>query len=433
MRSDLDAVEAPVPAFVAGMSMIKPAAVEQLRNGLRLHHLGMGRLDDAVKRVLTEMFDFGMVEHPPTGNINADVATSAHASFARQAAENSIVLLKDARSVLPLDAEKLRSVAVIGTDATQKTMSAGYGSSRVKAPYVVTPLAALRVALRPRVNVTYSPGGGPSLLLPAAPDSVLVSASKLTRNAEPPEFSGADPEGGADLHVLRAPTVTPAAATADAPGTGKYWSSWQAMLMPPRTGLYTFSLTQTGDTWFYLDGKLVMASPGLHAPAPWSATEPLVTGHHYPLRLSWYMAVPESEPRLGLAYQSGAIAAAVQAARSAQVAIVFANDFNSEGVDRPSLWLPGDQDALIAAVSAANPRTVVVLNTGGPVLMPWLSKVAGVVEAWYPGQEGGNALAAVLTGVADPSGHLPVTFPAERRQGPVHTPQQWPGVDGTRR
>ena len=80
------------------------------------------------------------------------------------------------------------------------------------------------------------------------------------------------------------------------------------------------------------------------------------------------------------------------------MAVVFANDFSSEAFDRLDLSLPGDQDALISAVAAANPRTVVVLNTGGPVLMPWLSKVAAVVEAWYPGQEGGNAITNVLIG-----------------------------------
>ena len=239
-----------------------------------------------------------------------------------------------------------------------------------------------------------------------------MAARSLKPGPEPPEFTGADPQGIADLEVLRAPGVSKAVATAAAPGKGKYWTTWQASLTPHRSGLYTLSLTQSGDAWLYIDGKPVLASPGLHAPGPWSTTVPLAANHHYALVLTWFMATPETEPTLGLAFQSDAIASAVRAARNAQVAVVFANDFTSEAFDRLSLSLPGDQDALIAAVAAANPRTVVVLNTGGPVLMPWLSKVAAVVEAWYPGQEDGSAVAAVLTGQVDPSGHLPVTFPA---------------------
>lgn len=125
-------------------------------------------------------------------------------------------------------------------------------------------------------------------------------------------------------------------------------------------------------------------------------------------------------------------AAAALAARS-DVAVVMVGDFSREGVDRPSLSLPVvngvDQNALISAVAAANPNTVVVLKDGGPVLMPWLDKVPAVLEAWYPAQEDGNIVADLLFGVANPSGKLPITFPSQEREGANATPQQWPGVD----
>ena len=111
------------------------------------------------------------------------------------------------------------------------------------------------------------------------------------------------------------------------------------------------------------------------------------------------------------------IAAAARAARWAERVIVFATQWEAEGED-VSLTLPDDQDRLIAAVAAANPHTIVVLETGGPVLMPWLSQVAGVLETWYPGSGGGEAIAAVLFGTVDPSGHLPVTFPESLNQLP---------------
>jgi beta-glucosidase len=106
---------------------------------------------------------------------------------------------------------------------------------------------------------------------------------------------------------------------------------------------------------------------------------------------------------------------------------VFAFDQESEGVDRPNLELPGSQDQLVAAVAQANPHTIVVLDTGGPVLMPWLSQVAGVLEAWYPGQEDGTALAALLFGDVNPSGRLPQTFPASDTALPTASVDQWPG------
>lgn len=124
------------------------------------------------------------------------------------------------------------------------------------------------------------------------------------------------------------------------------------------------------------------------------------------------------------------LAAAASAARNARAAIVFVNTDETEGRDRPNLELPSNQDQMIDAVAAANSRTIVVLNTGGPVLMPWINKVAGVIEAWYPGQEDGNAIAAILYGDVNPSGKLPLTFPRSATAIPTSSQQQWPGIDG---
>jgi beta-glucosidase len=123
-------------------------------------------------------------------------------------------------------------------------------------------------------------------------------------------------------------------------------------------------------------------------------------------------------------------AAAARTAAAAQIAIVFVHTDETEGEDRRNLELPGNQDRLIASVAAANPRTIVVLNTGGPVLMPWAGSVAGIVEAWYPGQEDGNAIAAILYGDVNPSAKLPLTFPRTATAIPTADKTQWPGVDG---
>jgi beta-glucosidase len=123
--------------------------------------------------------------------------------------------------------------------------------------------------------------------------------------------------------------------------------------------------------------------------------------------------------------------AAAAAAQAATVAIVMVEDSESEGHDRTSLALSGNQDALVSAVVAANPRTVVVAKTGGPILMPWASRVPAILQAWYPGEEDGNAVADVLFGAFNPSGKLPITFPRRETDVPANTTAQYPGIDGT--
>ncbi len=142
-------------------------------------------------------------------------------------------------------------------------------------------------------------------------------------------------------------------------------------------------------------------------------------------------------------YNDGSdVASAVAAAKSASVAVVFADDAEGETQDEPNLNLRAgactfvcaysneDQDMLIASVARVNPHTIVVLDSGGPVLMPWINQVKGIVEAWYPGQQDGNAIAGVLFGSVDPSGKLPETFPASESQLPTNTVAQFPGVNG---
>ena len=110
--------------------------------------------------------------------------------------------------------------------------------------------------------------------------------------------------------------------------------------------------------------------------------------------------------------------------------VVVSDDTESEAADRASLNLPSAQDELISAVAAVNPHTVVVVDAGAPVAMPWLSQVGAVLDAWYPGESNGTALAAVLFGKVDPGGHLPVTFPQSLSQVPASSPSQFPGVNG---
>jgi beta-glucosidase len=138
------------------------------------------------------------------------------------------------------------------------------------------------------------------------------------------------------------------------------------------------------------------------------------------IRLAW--VTPER--------RAATFAAAVEAARAAPTAVVFAHNEGTEGSDRASLAMPRGQDDLIAAIAAVNPRTIVVLNTGDPVTMPWVGKVPAILEMWYPGQRVGEATAALLLGDASPSGKLPVTFPVRLEDNPTFSPDgsRYPGI-----
>ena len=142
------------------------------------------------------------------------------------------------------------------------------------------------------------------------------------------------------------------------------------------------------------------------------------------------VSVQYSEGASASGTTSAQVQAAVNLAKSSSVAIIFANHSESEGSDLSSIGLPGNYDTLISDVAAVNPNTIVVLNTGSAVTMPWISSVAGVFESWYPGQQDGTAMAALLFGDVNPSGKLPVSFPKSLSDVPASTTAQWPGQNG---
>ena len=295
----------------------------------------------------------------------------------------------------------------------------------------ITPLAGIRARAGSGVNVTAAQGSLGDVPLPAiVPGDGPGFAASYWNNGD---FSGAPALTRTD------PTVDLAAAPA---GVGPLWSArWTGTVTPTESGLYRFSLLQAGLATLWVDGQRV--GPGyregvqfLAGPRyPMQAAVRLTAGKPVAIRIDYSSSAQLFGAQVHLAWQppsASGIPAAVEAARHADAAIVLANNGQGEGMDRTTLALPGDQDQLIDAVAAVNRRTVVVLNTGGPVLMPWLHHVEGVLQAWYPGQQFGAALASVLFGDSDPGGRLPVTFPASDAQGPAPAtrPERYPGVDG---
>ncbi|MFD4976157.1 glycoside hydrolase family 3 C-terminal domain-containing protein, partial [Streptomyces sp. NPDC058424] len=432
VRSDWGAAHSTPDAYNAGMDLAKPGRAD-LRAAVDKGLIPMSRIDDGVLRVLRVMFEYGLFERQPTGTKDSVVTTPEHAAIARDVSAQGTVLLKNSAGVLPLDNTGIGSIAVLGNNAADDVYSGGDGSAAVVSPYVVSPLQGITDRVGKSVTINHpagQPNGGGGL--------PPVSSEYLT----PPSGEGHGLEAGYynNKNLTGKPVLTRVDPDIDfnwagSPGAGvpanNFSVRWTGTLTPPKTGTYTFSLLSEDGSRLYIDGKLVIDNWDArnHPDAKWGTVD-LVAGRNYSIKVEHFNGTSEGKAHLGWGDLAQMRLDAAAAAKESDVAVVVANDRRTEGRDRPNLQLPFEQDKLIEAVAAANPNTIVVLNTGGPVLMPWADKVAGIVEAWYPGQEDGNALAAVLFGDVNPSGKLPMTFPKKESQTPVSSPERWPGVNG---
>src|SRR5699024_2061774 len=310
------------------------------------------------------------------------------------------------------------------------TLTVGGGSAHVIAGRVVTPYAGIVARAGGKVRVRYAQGNTPVGEPALVPTRYLTPASGEGHGLTG-RFHADKSLSGTPVATRETPTVNLKWGEASpAPGVpADDWSAaWTGTLTPPATGRYTFAPTGDGGSRLYLDGKLVVDNWGDHARATKTGTVELTAGRPVAIRVEFYDQAGEASVRLGWRrpgenrlLRQARLRQAVDLAADSDVAVVFAGDRLTEGMDQEDLSLPGNQDALTAAVARANPRTVVVLHTGAAVTMPWLDAVEGVVEAWYPGQESGHAVAAVLFGDVNPSGKLPITFPKRLADVPAST------------
>jgi beta-glucosidase len=391
VTSDYGAVHS-IAAAEAGTDMEQPFNHffgAPLRLAVRRGTVSRAVLNTMAARILYQMFRFDYFRHPPSGSIGAMVTTPAHQDLSTRVAAAGTVLLKNDHHLLPLS--RTEGIAVIGPAASTQVAYAGGGSAHVVPSSTVTPLAGIE-AVAGSSAVTYAQG------LPADEQLRPIPAGDLSK-----------PYRG----TIR----------------GQRYS---ATLTPPQTGTYIIALTNGCGCYklssLAIDGRTLINDPGTPPVATFSAAIHLERGRPYQVtvtgptdRLAW------AEPTAVRAD----IQAAVKAAKSARVAVVVvADDTESEGADRPDLRLPSAQDELVRAVAKANPRTVVVVQAGEPVGMPWRARAAAILDTWYPGQTDGTALANVLFGTVDPSGHLPVTFPARLADVPAASRARFPGIGG---
>ncbi|MGH7989563.1 MAG: glycoside hydrolase family 3 C-terminal domain-containing protein, partial [Limisphaerales bacterium] len=403
-------------------------SVPKLKTALADGSVTQAAVDDSVHRILRTIIRTGLLDgpmHPDPSQVNSP----AHRLLALEVAEKGIVLLKNQKNILPLNRNRIKSIAVIG-NADDLQIDA-LGSPEVHPLHKVELLDGIKQQAGRSIAINYvtdSTDGEP------LPTSVITTPNGngshgfkaeyfKNRNLQgQPAFVRVDEK--IDLHSPNPP----------APGfpTENFSVRWTAELTAPASGNYT--LTFTGDDGFrvFVDGKNIMNNWVEEAATPVSAEIKLTAGKIYNLRVEYFQAGGGYLAQLDWQTpQKSPYADAVAAAKKSDVAIVCVSTHRTEGEghDRPSMDLPGNQADLIRAVAAANKNTIVVLNNGTPVTMKdWLAQVPAVIEGWLPGQEGGTALAAILFGDVNPSGKLPDTFAANRSDYPDFG--NFPGKNG---
>ena len=436
VMSDWGAVHS-VTAVQAGNDLEMPKGdnmnVNALKQALANGSVTQAAVDDSVHRILRTIIRAGLLD----GSKNTDpsmVNSPAHARLAYEVATKGIVLLKNEGNLLPLDSQQIKSIAVIGEPAKDLQIDA-LGSPGVEPLHKVQLLDGIQADAGNTMTVRYVPAGN---------GGDLITAADVTSPTDPDE-RGFLAQYFTNRHLEGTPTVTrvesqisiqsvnQVKALSPAPGiSGERFSTrWTGQLHPTITGTYKFSFTGDDGYRVYLDGKLLLEHWTKSAAYTLSGQANLKAGKTYDIRVDFFQDGGDYTAQLKwLLPSEQPYADAIEAAKNSDVAIVCASteSTDGEGNDRTTMDLPNDQDALIRAVSAANPKTIVVLNNGTPVtITKWLGQVPALVEAWYPGQEGGSAIADVLFGKVNPSGKLPDTLAASRQDYPDYG--NFPDVD----
>jgi beta-glucosidase len=453
VMSDWYATRSTEPAGNAALDLAMPgphgpwgaALLTAVRNGAVSEDV----IDDKVLRLLRLASRVGALDgYPP---VDAPVWTDAEvATELRDAAAAGFVLLRNEEATLPLEASALRRVAVLGPNALSPRTLGG-GSATVFPPYTVSPVDGLSAALGESVLVRHADGVRISDRLPVAPVELLRlpggdgSGVEVRFLAADDTVLAAEQRQGAsftwlDAYTPELPMSAVAAVEvrgrlrADVPGTYRIGGSGVG---PFRLTLGTREVFR--ETLVLEPGadvvEAMMRPPQRAEEVELEAGEEIAFVLRYdPQPAGEFGEVPVATVHFQLVVdrphgdEETELDRAVALAAGADVAVVVVGtteEVESEGFDRDSLALPGRQDDLVRRVVAANPRTVVVVNSGAPVLLPWAEQVPAVLVSWFPGQEFGNALADVLLGLTEPGGRLPVTWPADAERLPSTRP-----VDG---
>lgn len=445
--SDWFATHSTADAANAGLDLEMPGPTQQrgeaLVEAVHAGEVDEEQIDRLVHSVLLAMERTGALDAEPEAERAED--TPERRAVAREAASSAIVLLRndpvDGAPVLPLGASALKSVAVIGPNADACNILGG-GSASVSPYYAVTPLEGLRSALEPHgVRVLHEPGCSITRYPPSV-DLRWATTADGEPGIEVEIVAGEDPTDASakiiEKHVTRRSLLAYTRGVGGAVWSGRM----RARFTAPATGRHVFQGGSIGRFRVLVDDEVVVDGWGDAGVGRGRRIEGgihLVEGDEHVLRAE-FAPISTDQPvtawsgldlRCQAPLPDDAFERAVAAAADAAVAVVVVGtngDWETEGRDRKTMDLPGDQADLIAAAIAANPRTVVVINAGSPVTMDWAGSVPAVLQSWFLGQETGNALADVLCGSVDASGRLPTTIPKALQDTPAFT--NYPGEFG---
>jgi len=440
--SDWGAVHSTAPAANAGNDLEMPGPPrwfgDKLLSAVRAGEVPESQIDDAARRMVRLILRTGAVDGVPAPR--GELRSRRHREIAARAAEEAVVLLKNEDDLLPLDPNTVRTVAVVGPNAAARRIQGG-GSSQVRAGRQISILQAIGdFAASYQIQTPHADGGdnepAPPTARPAmfSPDEARSQAGLLVEYFDRRGFEGEPYRAQAERQIGKL-VATNTSYRIDERVRALRWSGW---FWPERDGSHEFSLRAPGAGRLIVDGAVLIDEAtagvidkldvgGSMVPRHTAAAD-LTADRGYPFVVE-YVRPPQTGTiawefvGIGVRQPRGDIAQAAALAASADAAIVVigaASVSEGEGYDRENLDLPGDQNALVEAVLAVNPRTVVVLVGGAPYALPWIDHVPAVLAAWLGGEEGPDAVARILFGAAEPSGRLPVTFPRRLEDSPAH-------------
>lgn len=402
---------------------------ELIRKALENGDLTQANVDDAARRVIRTIIRVGLMD-PPRQRDPSQINTPAHQQLALEAAEKGIVLLKNEQSILPLDPNKIHSIALIGPACKDWLMSAN-GSGHVDPVQSVDAYDGIVARAGNGIKVSFDYGyddhGEDEYYAgEAVPASALQPADGEGNGLTAEYFNGyAFTHSPASTRLDAQPGLKDNGNNLQSAGikNDHFCARWTGTLTAPATGAYRMNLSSSPDNSrgrLFIDDKLVQDTWPDFAGSPGNGLVDLVEGRTYKIRLEYVNLADNNSFRwTWLPPGQELFTKAANVAHQADVAVVFVGTSEGEGSDRSSFALPGVQSDLIRAVAAANPNTIVVLNNGGPVqVSDWIDQVPGAIEAFFPAQSGGTALAGILFGDVNPSGKLPYTIGKTREDYP---------------
>ena len=413
------ALSAGLDVELPGVCVYGDALLKAVKEGLIPEEV----VDEAVRRVLRAKFTIGLFDRPFADPDEAEkvCGSEEHARLALEAERKAIVLLKNEGNLLPLDRDKIKRIAVIGPCADRLRLG-GYSGIP---PRTISPLEGIKNAVKPGTKVVFVKGCEVAL------GRFFPIPSKFLRTPEGEEglkgeyFDNRELKGDPVLvRVDREVNFDWGPGSPDPKLPPDNFSvRWTGKLIPPETRVYEIYARTDDGVRLWIDGKLLIDSWHDRGATTDRARVRLEAGKEHEIRIEYYEHAGVATAQIGWDYEEelpSGIGEAVEAAKNADVAIVFVGIEEGEGRDRADLTLPGLQEKLIEAVHRTGTPTVVVIIAGSAVTGDWLEKVPAVLMAWYPGQEGGTAIAEVLFGDVNPGGKLPITWPRFVGQLPLY-------------